>query len=227
MAALTRTMRFAIGAALVVLAGVAAVADRVQGALPLAPTQSSPIAITSDDQFVWVVNPQNNSVTVHRVAGDANTKLAEIRVGVDPQCVAITPTNAKVYVTNMVSGTVSVIDTATLRQTQLIQVGTEPVGCALTPDGAKLYVANFVVRDRVRHQHRDQHGAEDDCDAGGQQAARDRDRARRQRLRHPLPGRAAARRRGRSTRRKGATTARKGGSRRSRRRPTPSSAPSC
>ncbi|HET7033526.1 MAG TPA: hypothetical protein VFJ48_10410, partial [Casimicrobiaceae bacterium] len=138
----TGILRIVVGTALVAIAGVAFVTDRVQGALPPAPTHSSPIAITSDDKFVWVVNPANNSVTVHHVESDVNSKIAEIRVGVDPQCVALTPNDAKAYVTNMASGTVSVIDTATLRQTQIIRVGTEPVGCAVTPDGAKLYVAN-------------------------------------------------------------------------------------
>lgn len=108
-----------------------------------ASTSSSLIGITSDDQYVWVVNPKNNSVTVHRVGGDANVKLKEIRVGAEPQCLAITPDNAKVYVTNMLSGTVSVINTATLLQQRVIKVGTEPFGCALTDDGTRLYVANF------------------------------------------------------------------------------------
>ena len=79
------------------------------------PTRSSPIAITSDDHFVWSVNPDNNSVSVFDVGGDPNQKIAEIPVGNEPWCVAITPDDAKVYVTNMVSGTVSVINTATRR----------------------------------------------------------------------------------------------------------------
>ncbi len=71
-------------------------------------TNSSPIALTSDDKFVWVVNPnvefiepvQNDSVTVHEVGGDKNQKVAEILVGDDPVCVALTPDNTKSYVTN-------------------------------------------------------------------------------------------------------------------------------
>src|SRR3954451_2669701 len=88
-------------------------------------SRSSPIAITGDDRFVWSVNPDNNSVSVFRVANDVNRKLAEIAVGKEPWCVAIQPEAenddrydrdrkheheagaAKVYVTNMVSGTVS------------------------------------------------------------------------------------------------------------------------
>jgi YVTN family beta-propeller protein len=106
------------------------------------PTRSSPIAITSDDQFVWSVNPENNSVSVFNVAVNPSQKVAEVHVGIEPWCVAITPDNAKVYVANMASGTVSVINATTHVVTKTIAVGTEPFGCALSPDGKKLYVAN-------------------------------------------------------------------------------------
>jgi YVTN family beta-propeller protein len=106
------------------------------------PTKSSPIAITSDNQFVWSVNPDNNSVSVFNVANGLNQKAAEIPVGGEPWNVAITPNNAKVYVTNMATGTVSVINAATWQVLKTIEVGTEPFGCALTPGGERLYVAN-------------------------------------------------------------------------------------
>src|SRR5262245_27447864 len=118
------------------------------------PTHSSPIALTSDDGFVWSVNPDNNSVSVFDVAGDANTKVAEIPVGTEPWCVAVTPDDRKVYVTNMGSGTVSVIDAGTRAVVKTIKVAREPFGCALTPDGRRLYVANqssgsvFVINTR-------------------------------------------------------------------------------
>jgi YVTN family beta-propeller protein len=134
-----------------VAVGAVAVADwwragsaGVVRAQPLAAsaTHSSPIALTTDNAFVWSVNPDNNSVSVFNVAGDANTKLAEIAVGREPWCVAVVPSGEKVYVTNMVSGTVSVIEAATRQVFKTIRVGTEPFGCALTPDGRRLYVAN-------------------------------------------------------------------------------------
>jgi YVTN family beta-propeller protein len=99
----------------------------------VAATYSSPIAITSDDRFVWVVNRDNNSVSVIKVEKDVNTKIAEIPVGMEPRCVAITPDDEKVFVTNMVSGTVSVIDADKRRVINTIHVGTEPFGCAVTP----------------------------------------------------------------------------------------------
>src|SRR5262245_31467140 len=105
-------------------------------------TRSSPIAITHDDKQVWSVNPDNDSVSVFDVDEDTNLKVAEIEVGKEPWCVAITPDDAKAYVTNMASGTVSVISTATRTVIDTIEVDTEPFGCALTPDGKTLYVAN-------------------------------------------------------------------------------------
>ena len=57
-----------------------------------------------------MVNRDNNSVSVIKVAGDINMKIAEIPVGKEPRCLAITPDDKKVFVTNMVDGTVSVID---------------------------------------------------------------------------------------------------------------------
>src|SRR5262249_47582301 len=65
-----------------------------------------------------------------------------IKVGKEPWCVAITPDDEKVYVTNMASGTVSVIKASRRKVVDTIRVGTEPFGCALTPDGRKLYVTN-------------------------------------------------------------------------------------
>src|SRR4051794_2481291 len=110
------------------------------------PTSSSPIALTTDDRYVWAVNRDNNSVTVFEVKNDKNKKVAEIGVGIEPRSIAITPDNKKVYVTNMVNGTVLVINASNpnfLHVDFAIRVGTEPFGCALTPDGRKLYVANF------------------------------------------------------------------------------------
>jgi len=109
----------------------------------LAESHSAPLALTRDGAFVWSVNPDNDSVSVIEVAGDKNQKLAEVPVGDEPRCVAITPDDKKVYVTNAVSGTVSVIGASARTVLKTVTVGTEPTGCALSLDGTKLYVANF------------------------------------------------------------------------------------
>jgi YVTN family beta-propeller protein len=109
----------------------------------LTESHSSTIALSSDGAYVWSVNPDTDSVSVIEVAGDRNRKVAEIPVGKEPRCVALTPDYKKAYVTNAVSGNVYVIDTGTYAVRRTVAVGTEPTGCALTLDGSKLYVANL------------------------------------------------------------------------------------
>ncbi|MFN8380647.1 MAG: beta-propeller fold lactonase family protein [Anaerolineales bacterium] len=106
------------------------------------PSYSSPIAISDDDSLVVVANTLNGSVSLINVAGDANAKLTEIQTGDEPRSVAITPNKAFAYVTNQVSGTVSVIDLGTQAKLTDIKVGAEPYGIALTPDASRAYVAN-------------------------------------------------------------------------------------
>lgn len=111
------------------------------------PTASGPIAITSNDRQVWVSNPDNNSVSIINVRDDANVKEGEIRVGQEPNNLAISPDDNWVAVSNTVSGTVSVISTRLRRVVLNIRVGTEPYGLAFTPNGDKLYVANATSND--------------------------------------------------------------------------------
>jgi YVTN family beta-propeller protein len=105
---------------------------------------SSPIAVTPDDRFVWVCNPDNDSVSLLEVDDDANVKIAEVRVGHEPTNLAISPDGKFVYVSNTGSGTVSVIRARGdgSRVVDTIRVGTEPYGLAFTPNGKRLYVAN-------------------------------------------------------------------------------------
>ena len=57
---------------------------------------------------------------------------------------AIHPNDQVAYVTNGISGTVSVVNLVQRRVVATIKVGTEPRGCALTADGSLLYVANHT-----------------------------------------------------------------------------------
>jgi YVTN family beta-propeller protein len=138
--------------------GVAApwISDRIgvsfaQGAGAQNPS-SGPIAITSDDQFVWSVNPDANTVTAVRVAGDANQLVRNLRTGAEPQAVAISPDNQIIAVANAVSGTVSIYrapggNAAQANLLGNVTVGTEPFGVLFSPDGSKLYCANMSSND--------------------------------------------------------------------------------
>ena len=113
------------------------------------PTHSTTIALTNDETRVVVVNREANSVSIIQVknanGNDVATKLAEISVGEEPRCVAIHPSDRAAYVTNGISGTVSVIDLVQGRVAATIPGFTEPRGCPLTADGSLLYVANHTA----------------------------------------------------------------------------------
>jgi YVTN family beta-propeller protein len=106
------------------------------------PSMSGPIAISDDDSLLVAVNTLGDSVTVFDVAGDANAKLGEVRVGPHPQTVAISPDKRFAYVTNQNGASLSVVDLAGLTTVASIPVGRGPFGVALTPDGSQAYVAN-------------------------------------------------------------------------------------
>lgn len=152
---LTRTGRatrlgiVAIVAAWLGLDGLGAVSPHA-GSVPTTPTSthSTTIALTSDEGRAVVVNREANSLSIIRVknaqGNDVAVKLAEVVVGLEPRCVAVTPDDRFAYVTNGVSATVSVVNLSRSRVIATIPVGTEPRGCALTPTGALLYVANHT-----------------------------------------------------------------------------------
>jgi YVTN family beta-propeller protein len=116
------------------------------------PSRSTNIALTSPgDSRLINLNHDSGSVTVFQVnsggAGQgALTKLAEVVVGGEPECVAVHPSNSEAYVTNA-DGYVSVVSLQGADANTVvakIAVRNEPRGCALTPSGNILYVANLT-----------------------------------------------------------------------------------
>src|SRR5262249_2676991 len=83
-------------------------------------TNSSTIALSPDEQTLWIVNQDVNAVTVYYVAGDAFQLLAVVPVGNEPRTLALTPDFA--FVTNMVDGTVSVISTLSFQVVSTVTV---------------------------------------------------------------------------------------------------------
>ncbi len=88
----------------------------------------------------FVVN--SGSATVTPVDLAKRRAARSIRVGRDPQAIAITPDGRTAYVVNSGSGTVTPINTATRRPGPPIRVGTNPQAIAITPDGRTAYVVN-------------------------------------------------------------------------------------
>ena len=61
-------------------------------------TYSSPIALSANGRYVWNVNPGAGTVTV--IYTKTNKLLATIKVGDEPQSIALDPNNRYAYVAN-------------------------------------------------------------------------------------------------------------------------------
>ena len=130
----------AAGAALASAAGAAA-------GVFAQPSNSSPITVSADQRFVWVVNPRDDTVSVLRT--DNNTLLATIQTGDEPRSIAVDPNNKFVFVANAADSTVTVIHilnssfgkfSAVIERT--IRTGAEPWNIVISPDGKRVFVAN-------------------------------------------------------------------------------------
>jgi YVTN family beta-propeller protein len=106
------------------------------------PSQSSPIALSSNDRMLVNVNPDADTITLFNVTGNSMSKVAEIPVGGEPTSVALHPNGNKAYVANAFGGSVSVVNLNRQVVVNSFQVGSEPMAVALSPNGTNLYVAN-------------------------------------------------------------------------------------
>jgi len=111
------------------------------------PTNSSPIAISNNNQLVWVVNSRTDTVSVIRT--DTNTVLKTIAVGDEPRSIAVDPNNTFAFVANAAGSSVTVIKitnatvagfAASVEKT--FKTGAEPWNIVISPDGKRVFVAN-------------------------------------------------------------------------------------
>jgi YVTN family beta-propeller protein len=111
------------------------------------PTYSSPIALSKDNRLLWSVNPQDDTVSIIRT--DTQQLLTNIRVGDEPQSIALSPDGRYAYIANAAGKSVTVI---WIKNTNIagflaifareIITGAEPWNIAISPDGHRVFVAN-------------------------------------------------------------------------------------
>jgi hypothetical protein len=110
------------------------------------PTYSSPIAVSNGGGFVWSVNPDDDSVSVIRTDTD---ELAgqSIRVGDEPQSIALDPNGQFAYVASAADSSVTVIKVTNTNPFQAavetrFTTGAEPWNIVISPNGKRVFVAN-------------------------------------------------------------------------------------
>jgi YVTN family beta-propeller protein len=89
---------------------------------------------------VYVLDSGERNVTV--ISTKTNTVVTNIRVGLNPTDMAITPDGALIYVPNLGHDTVTVISTVTNAVVATVGVGAQPWRVVVTPDGAFVYVTH-------------------------------------------------------------------------------------
>jgi YVTN family beta-propeller protein len=133
----------------VVLAGLAlaAVALPAGSGAHAQPTYSSPIALSPNERLLWVVNPDDDSVTIINTAN--NAVLDTIEVGDEPRSVAIDAGNDFAFVANAAGSSVTVLRIVDARPGSLdvqsdgeLTTGAEPWSVVVSPDGERVFVAN-------------------------------------------------------------------------------------
>ncbi|OUS27574.1 hypothetical protein A9Q99_14110 [Gammaproteobacteria bacterium 45_16_T64] len=116
-------------------------------------THSTNTALTQDGKFLWVVNPDLDTITTIRT--DTNDVISTIAVGDEPRSLAITPSGSHVYVANSAGNSISVISVKNSNVDNFVAVpdvmagyggeiitGSEPKGVVIDPQGDNVFVAN-------------------------------------------------------------------------------------
>jgi YVTN family beta-propeller protein len=81
----------------------------------------------------------------------ADSVIATISVGKFPQAIIFNPSNNNIYVANVISNTVSVIDSDINEVTDEVDVGYDPGDLEYNPSNNNIYVANRGLWDSVNN----------------------------------------------------------------------------
>lgn len=102
---------------------------------------NNPVAVSADGARVFVANTSNNALAVVDATGDL-VLAGEVFTGLEPVSVAIQPGtgDSVVWVANMISDTVTVVNVDQLRVLDVINVGDEPVNILFNPAGTHAFV---------------------------------------------------------------------------------------
>jgi|GEM_PF-217445 len=119
------------------------------------PATSSPIALSADKNLIWVVNPDDDSVSAIGNLANVPSVLAKFSVGDEPQSIAldtnnVDPSQYRVYVANAGDNGVTILkvtnssasSVTAIVESPLLVTGAEPWNIVAAPDGRRVFVAN-------------------------------------------------------------------------------------
>lgn len=127
-ASLYDTKELAVWRADIKVLGKVKLPDGAKGPLQMYPTPDSKFVYLADQGYYFGVEPGH---AVYKIELETGKVLKEIQAGSAPHGVVVSHDGTKVYVTNVLSGDVSVINTASDSEVSRIKVGKEPNGVSL------------------------------------------------------------------------------------------------
>lgn len=100
------------------------------------------LTVSVSGQLAYSTNLFAGTTTV--IDCNTNTPVATIPIGNTPEAVAVNTILRKVYITNKLSNSISVINNCSYSvETTVNGVGNGPVGIAVSPDGQRIYVSEY------------------------------------------------------------------------------------
>ncbi|NOS99054.1 MAG: hypothetical protein HOP29_00315 [Phycisphaerales bacterium] len=99
----------------------------------------TPLALNADATRLYAVNTPNNSLLILDTTAGLNV-IDDIPVGLDPVTVAVQPGVGHVWVANLISDNITVVDPAAGRVVATFAVGDEPVNILFDPAGQHAFV---------------------------------------------------------------------------------------
>jgi gliding motility-associated-like protein len=115
--------------------------NKVVSEIPVGSTNQ--VIVSPDNKLLYVADYAISTSIIRVINANTFAEAASIPLSGQPAGIAINADGSKLYVTNSLDATVSVIDIATKTITATINVNSKPQGILISPDGARLYVTNF------------------------------------------------------------------------------------
>lgn len=109
---------------------------------PGKPAKSSPIAFSPDEAWLWMANPDSDTVTLFSLTGSNAVKAAEVPIGKHPRTVATSLDGALLFVSCQEANQLWIINTAAHTFNRRITVGHQPYGVAVAPGSGVVLVSN-------------------------------------------------------------------------------------
>lgn len=112
------------------------------------PRRPSAVAVSGDGNTFYFAMGSSSSGIVYAINNSSGAKTGEVKVGNNPNALVLRSDGKELYVSNLNSASVSVIDIPSLTVKATISVGIEPFKMVSSKDGKKIYVtcrkSNYV-----------------------------------------------------------------------------------